>query len=323
MASSALEGNAQTGGPADHPGPDATLEGVEVIVVTYGRSDLVRRCLTSLREALGEVPHAKIHVVDNCSPDDTAEMVAREFPEVRLHRQPTNSGFSAANNVVLRQLTAPFVLILNPDTEIPAGVLGHLLGVMSTELDLGLIGCRLVTADGSFDHAAKRQIPSPGDALRYFVLPASHRRRSGYLASEVDEFDYGDVGAVSGAFMLIRTAAVRDVGLLDERYWMYGEDLDWCVRFRAAGWRVAYDGRVTAIHLKGGSSGRARTLRVNWHFHRSMLVFYFAHRGARRRLVVDMAVACGIVARFFATSVMNSCRRLTDARYSVPRARPR
>ncbi|MFF2451827.1 glycosyltransferase family 2 protein [Isoptericola sp. NPDC058082] len=285
------------------PAPD--VPPLEIVIVTYGGPTFVERCLTSVRH---HAPRGtKVHVVDNASPDSTPDMVAHRFPEVLLHRRRDNSGFAVANNAALAGTTAPAVLLLNPDTELRPGVVEHLLHELEHEPEIGVLGCRLVTPNGSFDHASKRRVPSPAVALRYFLLRSAGRHGSDYTAPDLDEHDVGDVDAVNGAFMLVRAAALTDVGLLDETFWMYAEDLDWCVRMRAAGWRVVYDGRVTAIHLKGASSGRARSVRLNYHFHRSMSLFYRKH--LRRSFVEDLVVHGGIWARFVAVAFVDVVRR--------------
>jgi N-acetylglucosaminyl-diphospho-decaprenol L-rhamnosyltransferase len=171
----------------------------------------------------------------------------------------------------------------------------------------GVAGCRLVRRDGSFDHAAKRSIPTVADAVRYFRPGSS---ASGYLAPHVAERGSGAVDAVNGAFMLIRRDTLQDVGLLDEGYWMYGEDLDWCTRCRRAGWEVRYNGAVTTLHVKGATTGTHRRLRHNVAFHRSMGRFYRRHVGGRNTLL-DGAVYAGIGAKLvlsIATSVLARAR---------------
>lgn len=298
------------------------MDRLQIVVVTYGRPDLVERCLSSVLRSAPE--KTTVHVVDNNSPDDTADVIAASFPEVTLHRNASNDGFAAANNTILADITAQYVLLLNPDTEIEPGILDHLLDNMDQRQDIGVLGCRLVTADGSLDHAAKRRIPSPWTAARYFALRLVGRTGTAYTAPDVGEFEVADVEAVNGAFMLVRAEAIREVGLLDGRYWMYAEDLDWCVRMRSAGWRVVYDGRVSATHVKGGSSGTARPLRLNFHFHRSMALFYLKHQ--RGYLLVDACVVVGICLRFVLSSAASAFTRaitrsgVADARAAAPGA---
>ncbi|MEH0825331.1 MULTISPECIES: glycosyltransferase family 2 protein [unclassified Micromonospora] len=276
---------------------------LEVVIVTYGGPVAVSNCLRSLQANVLPTIDTVVHVVDNSSPDETPDLIEAEFPWVRLHRRADNAGFAVANNQVLRTVVAPWILVLNPDTEVPSGVIEHLIRSSKAERRIGLLGCRLVQADGTFDHASKRSFPSPLDALDYFT---PHRRsRSRYLAPHVDENAAGYVDAVNGAFMLVRREALLDVGLFDEQFWMYGEDLDWCKRFSDRGWSVLYDGRVTVTHLKGASSGKRRGPFLNWHFHRSMAIFYRKHQSGRYRLV-DAFVYAGIGARLVVSMATNA-----------------
>ena len=238
-----------------------------------------------------------VHVVDNASGDGTVEMVRERFPDVHLHALPENVGFSRANNLVLSRSEAEYALLLNPDTELRERTLDHTVETMRAHPDVGMVGCRLVQADGSFDHAAKRGFPTPVAALAHFTSVGRRETASGrlaqYRAPDVDEHGVGEVDAVNGAFMLVRHDALRQVGLLDERYWLYMEDLDWCKRFHLHGWKVLYDGRATALHVKGGASGRYRRLRQNLAFHQGMGRFYRKFY-AGQRPVVDLAVYAGI-----------------------------
>jgi N-acetylglucosaminyl-diphospho-decaprenol L-rhamnosyltransferase len=251
-----------------------------VIVSSTGAHDLLRACLASLRANPPATADMKVHVVDNASEDGTPQMVRDEFPEVELHALDYNSGFCVANNLVLRESQAPFALVLNPDTEVYEGALDHMLDVMRERPDIGMSTCRLEQRDGTLDHAAKRSFPTPVGALAHFV--GIGRREhvpkwlAQYRAPELGEYEAGEVDAVNGAFMLVRKEALEDVGLLDEGYWLYMDDLDWCFRFHRKGWKVWYDGAVTVMHVKGGTTVRKRHrgLRHNVAFHRSMGRFY-------------------------------------------------
>jgi GT2 family glycosyltransferase len=251
-----------------------------VIVSSTGARDLLRACLASLRANPPEAGGMTVHVVDNASTDGTPEMVREEFPEVVLHALDWNSGFCVANNLVLRESRADFVLVLNPDTEVYAGALDHMLRVMEEHPDIGMSSCRLAKADGTLDHASKRSFPTPMGALAHFLGVGRSERAPRWLAQyrapELGEHDAGEVDAVNGAFMLVRHEALEDVGLLDEGYWLYMDDLDWCFRFKRKGWKVWYDGAVTVKHIKGGTTVRKRHrgLRHNVAFHRSMGRFY-------------------------------------------------
>lgn len=287
-----------------------------VIVNPTGGRDLLRACLQSLEANPFTAGEMSVCVVDNNSADGAVEMVRSAFPWVRLETLPYNAGFSVANNVALRQTDADFVLLLNPDTEVPAGALDQMVELIRDRTDVGVAGCRLVMRDGTFDHAAKRSFPTPLGALAHFVgvgrLDRAPRSLAQYRAPELGEFDAGPVDAVNGAFMLVRREAMDDVGLLDEGYWLYMEDLDWCFRFRQAGWTVWYDGRVSVLHVKGGTSvyarrrARHRALRQNVAFHRSMARFYrrfYAGRNGLFDAVIYAAIGVKLAISVLRSSV--------------------
>jgi GT2 family glycosyltransferase len=157
-----------------------------------------------------------------------------------------------------------------------------------------MAGCRLVMRDGTFDHAAKRSFPTPLGALAHFLRVGRSERAPAWLAQyrapELGEHDQGPVDSLNGAFMMIRREALEEVGLLDENYWLYMDDLDWCFRFHRAGWGVWYDGTVSVLHVKGGTtvterrSGRHRAVPQTIAFHRSMGRFYRKFYAGRRPL---------------------------------------
>jgi N-acetylglucosaminyl-diphospho-decaprenol L-rhamnosyltransferase len=265
---------------------------LEVVIVSHGAEALLRRCLRSLQEhpiADGEM---RVTVVDSGSPDGTPGMVEDEFPQVRLVRRG-NIGFSAANNLVLRQTLAGAVLLLNPDTEVYAGTLDAALARLRSEERIGMVGVKLVTGSGELDHACKRSFPTPLSALAHFTGVGGGQ----YRASHLGEDEAGAVDAVNGAFMLCRTEAVREVGLLDEGYWLYMEDLDWCHRFWDAGWKVFYEPAGVALHVKGGSSPRWRAPRQEVAFHRGMGRFYRRFDAPEHNRLLNTAVYAGIGAK--------------------------
>jgi GT2 family glycosyltransferase len=272
---------------------------LEIVIVSHGAGELLRRCLRSLREhpANGTM---RVTVVDSGSPDSTPDMVEREFPEVRLLRRE-NIGFSAANNVVLREDEARAVLLLNPDTEVYAGTLDASLARLYSNERIGMVGCKLVTESGELDHACKRSFPTPLSALAHFTGIGrgndAGESLSQYRATHLGDDDPGEVDAVNGAFMLCRGEAVREVGLLDEGYWLYMEDLDWCRRFWQAGWKVFYEPAGVALHVKGGSSGKRRAPKQEIAFHRGMGRFYRRFDAEEHNPLVNAAVYAGIAAK--------------------------
>jgi N-acetylglucosaminyl-diphospho-decaprenol L-rhamnosyltransferase len=282
--------------------------GLDVSIVSYRCEALLRDCLASLREHPPSRPMS-VHVVDNASGDGTAEMAAREFPEFRLTASDQNLGFSAANNIAIRAGSAPYVLVLNPDTRVTVGSLDRLCELMDARSEVGMAGPRLELDDGSFDHAARRSFPTPLSALGHFT-GVGRRRESGRLAAyRAPEVRSGPVDAVNGALMLIRRAALDEVGLFDEGYWMYMEDLDLCYRLSQAGWVTWYEPSVTVIHVKAGTTGDYRSIRLSRAFHYGMYRFYRKHYAADRNPLLNLAVYCGIAANLVVAVVRTAAGR--------------
>ncbi|HEX2265001.1 MAG TPA: glycosyltransferase, partial [Solirubrobacterales bacterium] len=204
------------------------------------------------------------------------------------------------------------VLLLNPDTEVYAGTLDAGLARLRAEERIGMVGVKLVTESGELDHACKRSFPTPLAALAHFT--GIGRRADGgalsqYRATHLGDDEPGEVDAVNGAFMMCRAEAVRQVGLLDEGYWLYMEDLDWCRRFWQAGWRVFYEPAGVALHVKGGSSGGRRAPRQEIAFHRGMARFYRRFDAPERSPLVNAAVYAGIGAKLAVSLAITAARK--------------
>jgi GT2 family glycosyltransferase len=277
-----------------------------VIVNSAGGKDLLRACLESIERHPLRSGESRTWVVDNASRDGVVEMIAERFPWVTLVELDTNAGFTVANNVALRQVEADYVLVLNPDTELEEGVLDHMVELMEEHPEVGMSGCRLVMRDGTFDHAAKRAFPTPLGALGHFLRIGRSDKAPSWLAQyrapELGEHESGPVDSVNGAFMFVRREALEQVGLFDEGYWTYMEDLDWCYRFHERGWDVWYDGTVTALHVKGGTTiaenarARHRDVPRTLAFNRSIGRFYRKFYAGRRPLL-DAAIYVAIVGK--------------------------
>ncbi len=272
----------------------AAAPDLDVVIVAYRCEELLRQCLASLY-ANPPAGRLRVEVVDNASGDGTAEMVAREFPEAILTLNPENAGFARANNPALARGQAPYALVLNPDTEVTPGALDALLAVIEAHPEAGMIGPRLEQGDGTLDHASSRSFPTPLSALGHFTGVGRRESATGALAAYRAPADSaGPVDAINGAFMLIRRAALDQVGGFDTRYWMYMEDLDLCYRFAAAGWTTLFEPSVVVVHIKAGTSGAHRSLRLNCAFHYGMFRFYRDHYAGSRSPLVNGAVYVGI-----------------------------
>jgi len=289
---------------------------VEVVIVNHNTLELLQDCLDSLFSGGMRGVDARVWVVDNASTDGSADMVADRFPSVMLIRGELNDGFAAANNVALRAAgfgdssdrgpqahntvvhsAPPDVLLLNPDTVVPPGAVAALARALRSEDDIGIVGPKLVLPDGRLDLACRRSFPTPRVAFYRFsglakAFPNS-RRFGRYNMTFLDPDVAADVDAVVGACMMVRGEAVEAAGLLDERFWMYGEDLDWALRIRRAGWRTVYRPHVVVHHVKRASSSRSR--RARYEFQRAMWLFYEKHYAASAPRAIDALVRLGLI----------------------------
>lgn len=288
--------------------PTAPVD-LAVIIVNYNTSGLLRDCLNSVFASTGNLDLA-VCVVDNASPDDSVAMVRAEFPRVHLIANAENVGYPAANNQGLRDFgfaaqDAPaarlprYALLLNPDTVLPATALAEMCAFMDARPRAGVSGPKLVRLDGSLDKACRRSFPTPETSLWHLLgldrlFPRS-RRFARYNLSFLDPDAVTRVDAVVGAFMLVRREAIEQAGLLDETFFMYGEDLDWAKRITDCGWEVWYNPQVTVLHIKEAASRHSYRARVA--FYRALTIFYEKHYQATTPFYLDWLIRGGV--RFF------------------------
>lgn len=233
---------------------------LSVVIVAYKSRDEIGACVSSLPREIEGRPVETI-VIDNSPGDGAGDHVRREFPWVDYVAAERNLGFGGANNLGYARARGEFVLFLNPDTVGNAAALAHCLARLREDERIGLISPRLVLTDGAMDLACRRSIPTLWDGFcRAVGLAAVFPRAaifSGYNLTHLPPGGTYEVGAINGAFMLgarrVFRAVAPDGRVFDDRFFMYGDDLDLCIRVARAGWRIVYDGRVAITHLKGVS----------------------------------------------------------------------
>jgi len=233
---------------------------LSVIIVAYKSRDEISACLASLPRTL-EGRDVEVTVVDNSPGDGTGEIVRTQFPHVAYLEPATNLGFGRANNLGYAHARGDFILFLNPDTVSNDAALAQCLARLREDARIGLISPRLVQADGTMDLACRRGIPTLWDGFcRASGLAAAWPRQAlfaGYNLTHLPVDGTYEVGAINGAFMLAPRAALQAVApdgrVFDDAFFMYGDDLDLCIRMARAGWKIVYDGRVSLVHLKGVS----------------------------------------------------------------------
>jgi GT2 family glycosyltransferase len=275
---------------------------LSVVIVNFDSGDYLARCLRSLRaDNLREIV-----VVDNASADgslETTRLAASGDPRLRIIRNDRNLGFAAACNTGYRQTHGEYVLFLNPDCEVLPGAVEAVCAVLDRNPKAGMAGALLLNPDGSEQRGARRRIPTLGRVLAR-MLQFDRLRASGYsygFEQHIEPLPRQPIAveAISGAFMCVRRAAIDQVGLLDEGYFMHAEDLDWCLRFRQSGWEIQFVPQARVIHAKGACS-RKRQLAVHWHMHRGMQRFYLKFFAPNHVRWLQGVVLLGIWLRFMA-----------------------
>jgi len=267
-----------------------TITDLCIVIVNYNGQRLLERLLPSIRENYLKTTHFSIEVmvVDNGSADHSVAYLKKQS-WVRLIESPVNGGFAYGNNLALNKINSRYVLLLNSDTEIPAvnGKLDQLIDYLDEHERVAVITPHVLLGDGQTDMACHRGEPTPWAALTYLLgferLFPHSRCLAQYHQGWKNRQEIHTIDACTGAAMMVRQLAIEQVGLLDERFFMYAEDIDWCRRFREAGYTVVFYPGVTVIHhkFKSGIDGNDTIIRSasrNW-FYDTMLQYYDKYHG--------------------------------------------
>jgi len=249
---------------------------LSIIVVSYNARKHLEACLESITASPPSTPH-EIVVVDNASPDDSVTTVRNRWPRVTVIAQPTNAGFAAANNSGIRATTSELILLLNNDTIVPAGAIDALVVRLFARPDVAVAGPRLVDGDGRPELSFGRMI-SPFNELRQKMTLALYGRGVGWISRRIERETRREqlVDWVSGACLLVRRADAEAAGLLDERYFLYTEDVDFCAAIRANGRHVLFTPAAHVVHL-GGRSRATIPAAGTRAYRRSQIAFYEKH----------------------------------------------
>lgn len=306
------------GGPApdgsDQPSQTAAAAPeLSVIIVNFNAGDLLAECVGAV---LVSPVRSQVLVSDNGSTDGSLRLVRARFgadPRLNLVENGENLGFAAGNNRVLGVAKGPYLLFLNPDCIVAPDTLAQMLGFMEANPDAGMAGCIIRDPDGSEQVASRRVIPDPWIGLvRVLHLDRIWPRLTqGHRLNLTDQpLPDGPVRveAISGSFMLVRRAALEQVGPLDEGYFLHCEDLDWFVRFARAGWSLYLVPDVTVVHHKGACSA-GQPLRVAWHKHRGMARFFRKFQSRRYPTPFSLLVLVGIWGHFLIQALVTLGRR--------------
>ncbi|HEX2788410.1 MAG TPA: glycosyltransferase [Ignavibacteria bacterium] len=250
---------------------------ISVVIVNYNVKNLIDNCLASIYKAsLHSALNTEIFVVDNNSIDGSVSMIREKYPSVILIPLDANIGFSKANNIALKQASGKYILILNPDTVLEENTFTKMIAFCEKHKDTGAVTSKLILANGKLDSACKRSFPTPSVAIPRMLglsrLFPNSKLFGKYNLTYLDENKTYEVDAICGAFMFIPKKVLDEVGLFDEDYFMYGEDLDLSYRINKAGYKIFYYPEVTTIHLKGESTKKTNLSYVN-NFYGAMGIF--------------------------------------------------
>ena len=276
-----------------------------IIIVNYNVKEFLEQSINSIQKSCKDVQY-EIVVVDNASTDGSVGFIRSAFPDIKLITNTDNKGFAAANNQAIKLAQGNFILLINPDTIVQEDTFSVIINFFKDHPDCGMVGCKIMNPDGSLQLACRRSFPTPWIAFTKIsglskVFPKS-KLFGRYNLTYLDPDEIYEVEAISGSFMFFRRDVIHDVGYLDESFFMYGEDLDWCFRIREAGWKIFYVPETKIIHFKGESSKKSDTDLI-LQFYRAMKLFVEKHYHHRYLHVPQWLLMLGITLRASLTFV--------------------
>lgn len=273
---------------------------LSIIIVNYNTKELTLQCISSIYESNTKKNSFEIFVVDNNSSDGSVEAIKQQFKKVILIENKDNVGFSKANNQAIRQAKGEYILLLNSDTIVQENTLSIMLQYMQQNNDVGAAGCEVLLQDGKLDIACHRGFPTPSASFYYMLGLAkkypNNPKFNQYHKSYLNMREIHEIDCLVGAFMIVRAETIQQVGMLDESFFMYGEDIDWCYRIKEAGWKIVYNPTVSIIHYKGASS-RKKPVKIVYEFHRAMFIFHKKHYAQKYSAFTNGIVYTGITAK--------------------------
>jgi GT2 family glycosyltransferase len=255
---------------------------LSICVLTLNACDYLRACLQSLQRRTTVA--YEIIVVDNGSTDGTRDMLTTEFPTVTVIRNEENLGYTYPNNQAMRVAKGRFITLLNPDTLMHSHAIDRLFGFLESHSEVGIVGPKVLNPDGTLQAPCRRGDARPWAVISYFSglsrLFPDKAFFNGYLLTHLDEDQTNAVDGVSGSCMLIRREVIDDIGYLDEMFFAYQEDADYCLRARKAGWQVYYYPEAQITHFGGQGGSRVQPYRSILAWHQSYFIYYRKHFAA-------------------------------------------
>lgn len=297
-----------------------TNKSLSIIIVNYNTFKLTRDTINSCISEPTRYTY-EIFLVDNKSTDDSLFQLKEYFKKeisrgtIKVIENEENKGFANANNLAIEKSQGDFVLLLNSDTLVEQNTIDKCMDYMTRAVnaDVGALGCKVSLADGSLDKACKRSFPNPANSFYKLFNINTGSSKADYNLTGLDDNGIYEIDCLTGAFMLVRKTTIDDIGLLDDTFFMYGEDIDWCYRIKKAGWKIIYFGEAGIVHYKGASSEDKKTKRRNpklvYEFYRAMYVFYRKHYTKKYNFLLNIAVYIGIFVLLIKNLLANELKR--------------
>ena len=266
---------------------------LSVVIVNYRTFELTKNAVDSILEYDYPFDY-EIYVVDNASGDDSLARLQEYFKDkVKFIPSEENNGFAAGNNQALRRAEGRYQLLLNSDTIVRKGTLENIYRYMEGNKDVGACGCRVLLENGELDKACKRSFPNVKNSFfRLFHIP-TNSKDDNYNLTDLPDDEIYEIDCLTGAFMFIRKEALDEIGLLDETFFMYGEDIDLCYRIKEAGRKIIYYGESEISHFKGASSKKQKS-KLIYEFYRAMYIYYKKHHADESVFIVNWVVYMGM-----------------------------
>ena len=284
---------------------------ISIIIVNYNVKDFLEQSLLSIKRSLKNIP-SEIFVVDNDSSDESVPMLKERFPEVILIENKVNSGFSAANNLAIKKAKGEFIVLINPDTVVQEDTFIKLLEFFDKNPHASAATCKILNPDGSFSVDSRHSIPTPMTAFWKLIgfnkLFPKSKIFARYNLTFLSEDDIHKVEAISGSFMMIRREMVNEVGLLDERFFMYCEDIDYCHRINKAGGEIYYVPTSQIIHYKGEST-KKNNIDYVYNFNKSLYLFYKKHYQKKYITPIKWLILLGVIIRGLLIFIKNNFKQ--------------
>lgn len=276
---------------------------LSIIIINYNTFTLTKNAINSILKYNHSFSY-EIWVVDNCSYDNSLYKLKNYFKQeknVNFIYSSENKGFAAGNNLAIKKSRGKYILLLNSDTIVFKNTLNTCFRYMENNKDIGALGCKVLLENGELDMACKRSFPNPRNSFYRLLHIPTNDHRDNYNLNNLDDNGIYEIDCLTGAFMFIRKEAIQ---LLDETFFMYGEDIDLCYRIKNEGWKIIYLGEVEIIHYKGSSSKKQKP-KLIYEFYRAMYIYYRKHQAQNYSIITNILVYIGITILFLIKLLFN------------------